>query len=392
MNWMLIVAIWAFLVFNLPVVVLLVRLPFLADLREALKEKGPIGGLADTTSYSRVTGLVGAVILTSFFWAMGNLVLFKAIDTIGDIKPLVAGVSQLFLIGAALFLPYAFNQLKTAAGAAWITAAAQVAPAPQPPTAPVLPGPNLKITVANLSKSIDDAAFATVVAAIGIQVARDFQPEWGAGANLSAQRMKIASGTVNIDYASDAVIYVGDSSSDPTTGVQGALGYHATNFGKLPYAFIYLDICAQANEPWSCTLSHEILELLADPTAVYTVNGPAPGNPDKSVSYDLEVCDPTQGDTYSINDTVVSNFVHRSYFGMAGPAASTNHLGLQLAPFGVRPGGYFQYEDPDGAHTVNGPQVGAARLAARAMMLDQRRNSRRAAQSAFLSPSAAATK
>jgi hypothetical protein len=236
--------------------------------------------------------------------------------------------------------------------------------------------------IANLSTSIDDATFAAAVAAIGMQVSRDFRPAWGAGATLTAARVALDGGQTDINGAASAVIYVGESSSDPTTGVAGAFGYHSTNYGDLPYAFVYLDVCAQYGEAWSCTLSHEVLELLADPTTVLSAMGPSPlvGAPaGQTVRYDLEVCDPTQGDSYKINGVTVSNFATKAYFGMTVGASATNFLNLTLAAFGVRPGGYVQYEDSTGTHQVNGAKVDAQRLAARAMLAGYRRNARRAA-------------
>lgn len=238
----------------------------------------------------------------------------------------------------------------------------------------------LSIAIANLSTSIDDATFANALAAISLQVSRDFQPEWGAGATLTPTRINLDDGSVDIDAATDALIYVGDASNDPTLGMNGVFGYHARNAGKLPYAFVYLDVCAQYGEAWSCTLSHEVLEMLADPTLVMTASGPAPagvGAPGRTVSYALEVCDPTQSDTYVVNSVTVSNFVTRAWFGIPGGSAATNFLNLALSPFTVRPRGYFQYEDSDGAHTVNGAAVDAQRLAARAILDGHRRTARR---------------
>jgi len=395
------------ILFNLPVLALMLRLPFIADLKQALKEKNGVGGDQDTTSYSRVTGLVGAVIITSFFWAIGNVIVFKAFEKVDDIRQITDHVGPFFLIGSALFLPYAFNQIKAAfvgmpapglpfstpvgAAAAVVSTtggneavaavAAAPTPAPGPPAAPAPAASNLVVVIANLSTTIDDPTFAAAVAAIGIQVTRDFQPEWGAGAVLSATRLDLAGGQANINTAVDAIIYVGDASADPTTGTAGAYGYHSQNYGKIPYAFIYLDVCAQYGEAWSCTLSHEVLEMLADPTTQLTATGPAPpGAATPSVNYDLEVCDPTQGDTYVINNVTVSNFVTKAYFGMVGGASTgTNFMGLALTSFGTRPGGYFQYEDAAGAHQVNGAKVDAQRLAARAMLAGYRRNARRVA-------------
>ncbi len=233
------------------------------------------------------------------------------------------------------------------------------------------------LTIANISTQIKAPDLKTAVDAIGRQVAEHFQPEWGVTANLNATSASIKNRNVKMQGKHDAIIYLGDSSQDPTTGVNGALGYHSTNYGNLPYGFVYLDICAEYKESWTCTLSHEVLELLADPDAAMTVNGPAPKAVGGNVYYDLEVCDPTQGDSYSIDNINVSNFVGRSYFGLTGGSGNSNYLDLPLEPFGVRPGGYFQYEDGSGSHQVQGKDVTQRQLAAKRSMGLARRNERR---------------
>ena len=370
-------AVAVLVMFNVPVILLAWKATRVADLRGALREKSPTAGASDTGSFSRVAGLAGAVMLASLFWALGDVVIYKAFTGISDIRPILEGVGPLFLPGAALLLPYAFNQLRSASRA---TAAV----APQADAAPFGGAAgSLNLIVANLSTTIDDAAFAMAVAAVGVQVSRDFQPEWGRGATLSASRVDLAGAQANVNGALDAVIYVGESASDPSTGMAGAFGYHALNYGQLPYAFVYLDVCAQYGEAWSCTLSHEVLELLADPTTVITVTGPAPagvGAEGQTVAYDLEICDPTQGDHYEIDQVAVANFVTRRYFGIVGGPGATNFLDLSLDAFGVRPGGYIQYEDAAGSHQVNGDAVDARRLAARAILGGYRRNARRDAE------------
>jgi len=121
----------------------------------------------------------------------------------------------------------------------------------------------MNITIANLSKQIFEADFKATVAAIGRQVTEHFQPEWGTGATLTGVWVPLVGKKAPIQKGADEVIYLGDSSVDPTTGVKDADGYHSANNKGMPYGFVYLDICAQAKEAWSFTLSHEVLELLA---------------------------------------------------------------------------------------------------------------------------------
>jgi hypothetical protein len=72
--------------------------------------------------------------------------------------------------------------------------------------------------------------------------------------------------------------------------------------------------------------------------------------------------------------------VGKHYFGLTGGSGQTNFLGLTLKPLGVRPSGYFQYEDKAGTHQILGERISERQLAARARMKLVRRNARRAAR------------
>ncbi len=233
----------------------------------------------------------------------------------------------------------------------------------------------MNLTIANISKQIGSADFQKAVKAIQQQVNQDFTPEWATSGTLRATALSIKD-KVKIEGHHDAILYLGDSSQDPTTGVEGALGYHSQTYGNIPYGFVYLDICEEYKENWTTTLSHEVLETLGDPDAAMTVTGPAPKG-HGTVYYDLEVADPTQGDTYTVQGVEVSNFVGRAYFGLSGGSGKTNFRDLTLVPFGVRPGGYFQYEQNGKAHQVQGELVTKRQLAAKERMKAFRRNGRR---------------
>jgi hypothetical protein len=238
----------------------------------------------------------------------------------------------------------------------------------------------MRLTVANISTAIAAGEFAAALRAIEHQVRSDFQPEWSVAATLSGVALDLAAADAPIQDHGDAVIYVGERSQDPTTGVDEAIGYHDTNHRDVPYGFVFLDVCARQHEVWTTTLSHEVLELLADPRAEKSVPGVHPKIPGRPVRFDLEVCDPTQGDSYLVDGVRVSNFVGRSYFGLVGGSGRTNFLGLELAPFGVRRNGYVQYEDGKKAHQVYGEAVTPDMLAAKALLKTGRRNARRVAR------------
>jgi hypothetical protein len=106
-------AILAIVAFNVPVVFVAWKARNIGDIDTALREKDPATGKSTDVSYSRITGMVGAVILGSLFWVFSNILIGTAILNPAGVGPLLSHLSTLFLIGAALFLPYAFNQLKT---------------------------------------------------------------------------------------------------------------------------------------------------------------------------------------------------------------------------------------------------------------------------------------
>lgn len=368
-----------FLSFNLPVIATLVFVPCAARLSEALKEKSPFGDSTGVTSYSRVVGTLGAVIVTAFFWAGGNIFLGMALTPgdFGHLAQLLNAFGRFLLFGSALFLPYAFNQLKTLfPGSIDSSGRSLLAQNTVAPTQII--GATSQITVVNLSSSIRDDQLQHALDAIGIQISQHFAPEWRCSANLSATRMDLGNGRAPVDGSTNAVIYLGDSSNSTNTRLVYAKGYHDQNLKEVPYGFVFLDVCALYNEPWSVTLSHEILEMLADPTAAVSVADPRDGE-QTGLQYALEVCDPTQGDHYLINDVLVSNFVNRSFFCLPGGSSALNYRQLSQAPFTPRENGYIQYQDPAGAsQQIWGNAVTDDQKAARVRLGILRRNGRRA--------------
>jgi hypothetical protein len=237
----------------------------------------------------------------------------------------------------------------------------------------------MRLNIVNVSAELTDQQIANATQAIAAQVSEHVAPEWGVSADLWVTGIDLHDNPAPIQTASDATIYIGDRIRDPQRGAAIVFGYHDSNYHHIPYGFVYLDICAQYAEPWSVALSHEIIEMLVDPTTVYNIDGPDPRpNYHGTVRYSLEICDPVQGDWYPIAGVPVCNFVTKRYYNMIGKAPTTNHLNVALAPFGVRPRGYVQFDDGTGAKQVNGSRVDAVQLEARALMAEHRRNARRA--------------
>jgi hypothetical protein len=117
-----VVMIGNFLVYNLGIFAILMKVKNSVNLAALLSEKEGVApaaaGITAVTgpaSYSRVSGFIGSIVMAIFFWALGNVILYKALGGaagLAEIKALMSGLSTYFLAGSALFLPYAFNQLK----------------------------------------------------------------------------------------------------------------------------------------------------------------------------------------------------------------------------------------------------------------------------------------
>jgi len=118
-----------FVVFNLAAIVLLMVTSKAIDFKSALTEKSltpsspppsgnggtappPAGDVPQSTS--RAIGALGGMVIVAFFWACCNVAVYLALTNPANLTQFAQGVWPLFLAGSALFLPYAFNQLKGA--------------------------------------------------------------------------------------------------------------------------------------------------------------------------------------------------------------------------------------------------------------------------------------
>ncbi len=178
------------------------------------------------------------------------------------------------------------------------------------------------IAVTNESTAATDSEVALITAAVAHQVRYHFAPHWGKSASLVAvpKGGKPPSGAW--------VVHVKDTSDQA-----GALGYHDQEGNPSAYAFALTD--KQAGALLSVTISHEVLEMLADP------NISRGEQVTTSEWYALEVGDPVEADTdgYQINGVTVSDFILEAWFDPRAPGPY-DYRGLLTKPLGVRPGGY----------------------------------------------------
>jgi hypothetical protein len=231
---------------------------------------------------------------------------------------------------------------------------------------------------------ISDEELQVAIRAINRQIAHDFEPYWSVGAALRLEgrssenpdRMKLQ------DMRGDAVLYLWDR-----VDVEDALGYHDTNNRGIPFGFVFTELSKKLGENWTVTLSHEALELIADPEVNLLVAGPHPADPEKTVFHWYEMCDAVQAESYKVDGMDVSNFLLPLYFtGEDEFEGRNDFLGRRdkenkaLRSFGINPGGYIGFFDPQSGENetfaLRGDAVAKKRLEVKGKAIAARRSVR----------------
>lgn len=193
----------------------------------------------------------------------------------------------------------------------------------------------MEIAVLNRSTDITDKRAAKIVAAVNRQVQRDFLPYWG-GAFKDVW--------VEFDMRPEKVDWTIIIEDEPD--IDGAAGYHTLE-GDEPFGKVFTRTPFET----STVLSHEVLEIIADPA----VNRWA-YNWDDGQWYAIEVCDPVQNTEYWIDDVLVSDFVLPAWFGMnASERTAFDNDNRDLPPWTIAPGGYVIKRGTKGTQFIGEP-------------------------------------
>ena len=188
------------------------------------------------------------------------------------------------------------------------------------------------IALVNQSENISDSEFSTVAAALQKQATVDIGPIW----NISA--------TVDAFNSYDDIppgyfpVVIKDSIERPDSN-----GFHHTDNNE-PFALI------RYSPTWSLSASHEICEMLIDPSGSNLIKSPSlnPGAGD--AHYLVEVCDPCESAKYGyyVNNILVSDFYTPGYFDPAKSATGIYSCRQNITePRQVLPGGYLTWQDSD---------------------------------------------
>ncbi len=193
----------------------------------------------------------------------------------------------------------------------------------------------IKIAVTNESSAMTDTQIAPIVAALQKQVSRDFAPLWG----IDAQVQLYAKGAQPLDAWWLACFDTSDQA--------GALGYHDVTPSGLPLGKAFVGTDLQYGYSPSVTLSHELLEMLADPEIDTVIQVGA------STFYAYENCDAVETDNlgYLIDGILVSDFVTPAWFRHWQGQTRFDFRGLVKKPLQLLRGGYIGIWTPHGGWT-----------------------------------------
>jgi hypothetical protein len=186
-----------------------------------------------------------------------------------------------------------------------------------------------RIALISETPEVPFGRIAEVSAAVQKQVADDFRPAWGIDATVDPFP---ALTSVPVGYWP---VVVRDD-----IGVNQA-GVHLNDTADKPFALVTF------RTGWPLSVSHEVLEMLADPLGTVFLPGPSVMPGQGVVEYLVEVCDPCQaaGFGYRVNEETLADFVLPSYYTsfVAGQHSFKGHV---TEPRQVLTGGYVTWRDP----------------------------------------------
>lgn len=198
----------------------------------------------------------------------------------------------------------------------------------------------MNIYVDNRS-TLPHADVREVLSAINRQIERDFTPIWGLGARV---RLRRAGQPLRVPPDGRvAHVHLVNHERHPDWHIEEQSGIAA---GAVMVDLPQVTNRSDAWMTWTVGLSHEVLELIADPFVNLLVKGPHP-KANREVFYYREVCDPVQSLTYTIGGVRVSDFVLPHYYNAVGQRGLRNDfLDSGLEAFGWLDQGIVGFWDP----------------------------------------------
>lgn len=203
----------------------------------------------------------------------------------------------------------------------------------------------IRIGLGKQSLAVTDDDVRKLAAALEIQAKRDLKLVWDVDADviLLDDPRKPPSGVWPI--------FIVDATPHDLAGIHSlSVNTLHPELPRVPCAWV------STKRDWQLAASHELIEMLVDPTGSKTVpsrglalDGDQVRELDTNFEYLLEACDPIEDDdhAYEIDGILVSDFYTPNYFDpefIAGRRYSFN--GAISRPREVGPGGYLTWRNP----------------------------------------------
>jgi hypothetical protein len=177
-----------------------------------------------------------------------------------------------------------------------------------------------------------------ISAALQQQATRDLAPIWQITATVDA-----------FDKLEDVPDGYWPMIIKDNIGQPGAAGVHMDKDGQ-PFALIS---SGNSIDECSLTASHEMCEMLVDPSGDKQQTGDSPVPNQGRVSFLVEVCDPSEAAdfAYSVNGVLVSDFYTPHYFDpVSASGVRYSFTGAITQPRQVLRGGYLSWKDSVSGH------------------------------------------
>src|SRR5436305_4704066 len=191
------------------------------------------------------------------------------------------------------------------------------------------------VALVSQTRRIPLKRLVVIAAALQKQVSRDFRPHWNVEATINAFG---ALADVPLGYWH--IIIRDDIPFD-------AAGIHLNADNGQPFALV------RHSANWPLTVSHECLEMLADPFGSRIAAGNSVKKGQGRDEYLVEVCDPSEAPQfgYTVNGVLLSDFYTERFFDpVTSSGVQYSFTGAIRQPRQVLEGGYISWRDPVSTH------------------------------------------
>jgi hypothetical protein len=200
------------------------------------------------------------------------------------------------------------------------------------------------VALIDQSGLVGDFELQRAAGALNLQLQQDFSPIWHAKATVGVYDPANAP-------ANTWKVFLQRDLDEP-----GALGYHTDSLGQ-PEAYVDVATSRGTLDPeWTQTVSHELMEMVADPWGSRMHGGRLPAGLEESfdyfglkthhswVSYLLEVADPPERFSYDVGGVAVSDFILPHWYHSNLPVEQpTSFAGHCVRARDVANGGYVSF-------------------------------------------------